>query len=92
MRRCALTVLACAVAAAVPAGGDTSAAYYGAKEANTPLHVQPDLDDTTQFERTDRADASANRTTPLAVTIAVTGATLALRGWNVAKQSLAPGG
>ncbi|MBY8828484.1 glycoside hydrolase family 2 [Hephaestia sp. CMS5P-6] len=73
---------------------DTSAAYYGAKEANRPLHVQLDLDDdrlvlvnttrsdragltvhtrvtgldgATLFERTDHADAAANRTTPLAV-------------------------
>lgn len=73
---------------------DTSAAYYGAKEANTPLHVQLDLDDNrlalvnttrddraglsvhtrvsgldgaTLFERTDHTDAPANRTTTLPV-------------------------
>jgi hypothetical protein len=71
---------------------DTSAAYYGAKEANRPLHVQLNLDDnalaivnTTRtdqpgltvrtrvtaldgaalFARTDGADAPANRTTKL---------------------------
>jgi hypothetical protein len=73
---------------------DTSAAYYGAKEANKPLHVQLDLDtdtlaivNTTRadragltvrtrvtgldgamlFERTDRADAPANRATKLPI-------------------------
>ncbi|MGN6269560.1 MAG: glycosyl hydrolase 2 galactose-binding domain-containing protein [Sphingomonas sp.] len=87
---------------------DTSAAYYGAKEANRPLHVQLDLDDNalalvnttradqkgltvrthvtgldgaTLFARIDRADALANRTTrlpivPLAPILATSGMAL----------------
>lgn len=95
---------------------DTSAAYYGAKEANTPLHVQLDLDDNalalvnttradqkgltvrtrvagldgaTLFERTDRADAPANRTT--ALPIIPLDATLAKSGMALVELTLTDG-